>query len=26
MQKFFIIGALLIASLIASCGFGSDTA
>lgn len=26
MQKFFIIGALLIASLIASCGFGSDSA
>ena len=26
MQKFFLIGALLIASLIASCGFGSDAA
>ncbi len=26
MQKIFIIGALLTASLIASCGFGSDTA
>ncbi len=26
MQKFFLIGALPIASLIASCGFGSDAA